>query len=41
MQILKKVKFFVWKVLDGKVNTIDKVLRKVPNLVGLGVAFFG
>lgn len=34
VQIFKKVKFFVWQILYGRVNTLDKVLRKVLDLIG-------
>lgn len=34
------VKFFVWHVLYGRANTLDRVAMKMPNLVGGVVAFF-
>lgn len=34
VKILKKVNFFARQVLHGIVNTSDRVLRKVPSLVG-------
>lgn len=40
MRILKKVKFFVWQVLHERVNALDRVPRKVPNLMRWCVAFF-
>ena len=31
----EEVKFFVWQVLRERLNTLDRVLRRVPNLMGL------
>lgn len=35
IKIPKKVKFFTWQVLHGRVKTLDRLLRKLPSLVGL------
>ena len=35
IRIPKKVKFFSWKVLLGRVNTMYRLLRKMPLLMGL------
>ena len=40
LKILKKVRLFVWQVLLGFVNSMDKVSRKLPSLMVLFTAFF-
>ena len=34
MKISKKVKYFAWYVIHGRVNTLDRMVRKFPTLVG-------
>lgn len=34
MKIPKKVKFIVWQILHERVNTLDRVSRKISNLTG-------
>lgn len=34
MKIPKKVKFIVWQILHERVNTLDRVSRKMSNLMG-------
>lgn len=34
MRILKKIKFFIWLVVHGRVNTVDKMSRRILSLMG-------
>lgn len=34
MKIPKKVKFFIWQINHGRINTLGKLLRKLSFLVG-------